>query len=115
MHAGASTLSDGDSWLASNDLSSSGTLLQSSSDEFVISNTKNTYELSYSSGTTTIMRTSPDPSVTLAGTDPSSFAIDNLFVSSAKNKYALWEICGIGKLNTFCSCQVSDYTSLSNQ
>ena len=66
--------------------------------DFVIPDMTNTLELTYNAGTITLKRTSPTPELTLTVTDADAYDVGHIFVSTALDKYALWEICGLGKL-----------------
>ncbi|XP_072043690.1 uncharacterized protein [Amphiura filiformis] len=65
------------------------------SNEVIGADTTATFELSYDQGAITLTRTSPS-GFSLMRTDTTSpLSINHLFVSAAKNQYALWEICGM--------------------
>ena len=75
-----------------------GNNLPSSTNEMVTVDTKNTYTLTYTGSTLTLVRTFPTAN-TLVATDATNAItnINNLFVNSAQNQVAFWEICGLGK------------------
>ena len=76
--------------------------LASASSEMVTSNTQNIYTLTYNAGEIRLQRTTPTGGPTLTATDPApAHNINNLFVSSSLDRFAEWEICGLGKFIKF--------------